>query len=399
MENPEAIYFLLSRYLSGDATEAESARLLKALQEDPQLMWQFDLLQQVWTAGNPLPAVPPGTDKIQRILQLAAVQQLLSPGDQETTDKNLSLTEAADPGEASLPATDASLHWQDLHKAAIARRRRARWRAGALLACLLLAAGALHYWQNRSSQAAPNEVVSLKGSKTRTLLPDGSTVWLNAGSSIEYTGNLSGPLRELTLVGEAFFDIVPQPNRPFIVHTGTIDIKVLGTAFNVKSYADDPTVETTLLRGMVQVSRVGVLSGTPMVLHPHQKIVLQKQLVKLPDAALQEQSTTQRLSLPAPTIIQLDSALREQELLETAWVYNRLQFRGDDFPGLARKLERWYNINIHFVDAAVQSLTFNGSLENETVEQAFRALQAAASFDYSIKGNDVFINSRKPAAP
>lgn len=103
--------------------------------------------------------------------------------------------------------------------------------------------------------------------------------------------------------------------------------------------------------------------------------------------------------MPVPALLQLDTSLHENELPETAWIYNRLQFRGDAFPELAKKLERWYNIKIHFEDDAAQLLTFNGSLENETVEQAFRALQAAVPFSFTIKGNELFIRSRTPASP
>ncbi|WP_158643721.1 FecR family protein [Pseudobacter ginsenosidimutans] len=175
---------------------------------------------------------------------------------------------------------------------------------------------------------------------------------------------------------EAFFDIAPQAGKPFIVHAGNIDIKVLGTAFNVKSYADEHTVETTLLRGLVQLSRKDKPDAKPILLKPHQKLVLGKEI----KGNIVNQKKENALLLPVQSVLQLDTTLRDDELPETAWIYNRLQFRGDGFPELAKKLERWYNIKIHFEDEAVQSLTFNGSLENETVEQAFRALQVLFPF-------------------
>ena len=81
--------------------------------------------------------------------------------------------------------------------------------------------------------------------------------------------------------------------------------------------------------------------------------------------------------------------------METAWIYNRLEFRGDRFDELAKKLERWYNITLHFEDEQVRNLVFNGSLENETVQQAFQALTVAVPFQFEVKGNDIYISSLK----
>ena len=106
----------------------------------------------------------------------------------------------------------------------------------------------------RYSRQKAEKLLSTKGSRSRSLLPDGTTVWLNAGSKLYYENDFNGT-REVRLEGEAFFDVVKQTDRPFIVHTSGIDIKVLGTAFNVKSYPEDKTVETTLYRGLVQVFR------------------------------------------------------------------------------------------------------------------------------------------------
>jgi transmembrane sensor len=367
METPEPIYFLISRYLSGDATAEERASLMKALQEDPGLMLQFDLLQQLWMAGDPAKETDVENEKIRKILQLAAVEEVLEKA----------------------PVVE-------METATAPRKFRfSKWMAAAVITGIIVSTWAI--WQN-NQQPIPqpsNEIVAHKGSRTRTLLPDGSIVWLNAGSTLSYDPAFDGPKREIILDGEAFFDIAPQANRPFIVHAGNIDIKVLGTAFNVKSYANDHTVETTLLRGLVQLSRKDKPDAKPILLKPHQKLVMEKEMKE----ENRHQQKDHIIRMPVQSVLQLDTNLRDYELPETAWIYNRLEFRGDGFPELAKKLERWYNINIHFEDEAVQSLTFNGSLENETVEQAFRALQVAVPFSFTIKGNELFIRSRTPASP
>ena len=367
METPEPIYFLISRYLSGDATEEERASLMKALQQDPNLMQQFDLLQQLWVADEPGNAMDVQNEKIKKILQLAAVEEVL---EQPVTEM-----ETVSPHQKKF--------------------RFRKWMMAAAIAGIIVSLWAILQPDHKPNPKSTNEIVAHKGSRTRTLLPDGSIVWLNAGSTLSYDPAFDGPQREIVLNGEAFFDIAPKAGKPFIVHAGNIDIKVLGTAFNVKSYADEHTVETTLLRGLVQLSRKDKPDAKPILLKPHQKLVLEKEIKE----NIVNQKKENALLIPVQSVLQLDTTLRDDELPETAWIYNRLQFRGDGFPELAKKLERWYNIKIHFEDEAVQSLTFNGSLENETVEQAFRALQVAVPFSFTIKGNELFIRSRTPASP
>jgi transmembrane sensor len=112
-----------------------------------------------------------------------------------------------------------------------------------------------------------------KGSKSHIVLPDGTNVWLNADSKIIYPGNFQGETREVSLVGEAFFDVVKNVNKPFIIHTGTMDVKVLGTAFNVRSYPGEMTTEASLLRGLIEVT----LNGTEkkkILLKPNEKLTV-----------------------------------------------------------------------------------------------------------------------------
>jgi transmembrane sensor len=364
METPERIWFLLSRNLSGDATEEDKEELYKLMHQHPEVMQQFDLLQQLWPVNKVArEAEPVEEDKISRILQRAAVQN----------------------------AADNTMPVRVFH---LKKWRKLYW-AAAIIAMVALGSWLFAAWNKNQQALAANEIIAPQGSKTRTILPDGSTVWLNAGSHIKYTG-FDGPVREVTLEGEAFFDVMhledAKGKKPFIVHAGNIDIKVLGTAFNVKSYPDEKNIETTLLRGLVQITRKGDQTGGPIYLHPNEKIVLPA--AKSDEAPVAEKATADiKNNTTVRQITRIDSTLKEDQFVETAWVYNRLEFRGDNFEQLARKLERWYNVKIYFEDDAARQLVFNGSLENETVEQAFTALKAAAPFNVTIKNNEIFIKS------
>lgn len=364
MEKPEQIWFLLSRNLSGEATPEEKEALMEALQQQPGLMQQYELLQRLWEPGKTIPTEEVG-NRISRILQRSA-------------------RETAEQEQQQFLPPQVPIKLRIL--------KMVRW--AAVVAGISLAVWT-YFTFNHKPGKENNEIIAQKGSKTRTLLPDGSTVWLNAGSSITYDPTFSGNTREVTLQGEAYFDIVKQPQKPFIVHAGDINIKVLGTAFNVKSYAEEPTIETTLIHGRIQITRTADKKGAPIYLHPNQKIVLPKiaatQVTENSAAQKQQQAVVSKAS----AVVDLDSNLKENERFEIAWMYNRLEFRGDRFNELAKKLERWYNISIHFEDEQVHHLVFNGSLENETVEQAFQALATAVPFQFDIKGNDIFIKSAK----
>ena len=150
----------------------------------------------------------------------------------------------------------------------------------AVASVLIVVFGGWLWFGNQSSDAKgqKQEIIEAQnGSRSRSVLPDGSTVWLNAGSKLYYENDFTGATREVRLEGEAFFDVVKKTDRPFIVHTSGIDIKVLGTAFNVKSYPEDKTVETTLYRGSVKVFRHEESETGAIHLKPNEKLILSKE--------------------------------------------------------------------------------------------------------------------------
>lgn len=372
-EKPEHSWFLVSRYLSGEATPEEAEQLQEDLQRDPALQQQIDLLSQLWQLHQKDAQEESSPDKISRILQLSAL------------DKVIETTEEAEQSEAP---------------AKLIPFRKKLLRYVAVVLGLLGISALFLFYKTSNNEGNDGLLIAKNGSRTRAILPDGSTVWLNAGSTISYSPGFNEKLREVTLQGEAYFDVIKQPDRPFIVHAGSIDIRVLGTAFNVKSYPDDKTVETTLIRGLVQIDRKD--QQQPIYLKPHQKIVLpvsNEPVTPSPHETASTLVVKKQLAAIAAGISVLDSSLKDEELVETAWIFNRLEFRGDNFIELARKLERWYNIDIHFMDERSKQLQFNGSLENETVEQAMSALQIAVPFEFSIKGNEIFIGSQKETLP
>ncbi|HNU87237.1 MAG TPA: FecR family protein [Ferruginibacter sp.] len=235
-----------------------------------------------------------------------------------------------------------------------------------------------------------NEISVGHGSRSRIQLPDGSQVWINSGSSLTYDNFLKSNIREVQLNGEAYFDVVKDPEHPFIVHTSGIDIKVLGTAFNVKAYQSESTIEATLIHGSIEVINKN-RPGTPKImLKPHEKLVYSKYPVS--------DSRDQRADVvPAEpdaysiTIKPLSKNIADSDIVETAWVYNKLSFEDERFEDLAYKMEKWYNLKINIESEKLKNYKVSGSFVNETPEEALKELQFLMPFSYSIRGNEVKI--------
>lgn len=357
MEFPERIWQLMAKMLNHEATASEEAELRDLLQKNSSLQQQYDLLIHIWKEKEDKKRDE--EDAKRHILKI------INRAETEQVQEDFVIT----------------------HK----RRRRRNYITLALLLLIIGGTFITYISFKRTASSAGNQdqevLIAKNGSRIRSLLPDGTTVWLNAGSQLFMENDFSGATREVRLEGEAFFDVVKNPERPFIVHASGIDIKVLGTAFNVKAYPEDETVETTLLRGLVQVYDQKDTKKAPIELRPNQKLVLPKQAATGTASVSQTNEPPVIQPMPRFTITRIDSTKKEDERFETAWVYSRLEFRGDSFETLARKLERWYNVTIVFTDEKVKQLNFNGSFEKETVDQAFVALKEANAFVYKINEN------------
>src|SRR5690606_31670859 len=117
------------------------------------------------------------------------------------------------------------------------------------------------------------EIVAERGVRKQLVLPDGTKVWLNADSRLVYDGLLEGDTREVRLEGEAYFDVTRNVNRPFIITTDKISIRVLGTTFNVKAYPDDARTEATLISGEIELS-VNDRPREKILMQPNEKVAV-----------------------------------------------------------------------------------------------------------------------------
>ncbi len=350
----------MARNISGEATELEVATFNNLLSQNPALQQQYDVMLSLWQTSSP-----------QFINLFEKENEIISGLSISNEDKDLALFE------------------QRVRN--IKKRKIITWFA---VACI---AGVGFFLLTVFKSFQPIRINSAKvieapnGSRIKSQLPDGSVVFLNAGSLLTYN-QFSDTLREVTLTGEGYFDIIRDEQRPFIVHADNIDINVLGTRFTVRSYPGDEVVETTLLQGEVELKRLG--DRVPIRIKPNQKIMVAKQIYSEKNQVSGSTNNTLTVFEKSYFISTIDSALKNTDLSETAWIYNRLIFRGDKFDQLARKMERWFDVKIIFTDDHVKSLSFNGSFENETINQALTALQIAEPFKFQInESNEVFISA------
>jgi transmembrane sensor len=362
------LWFLIARHLSGEITPDDSRALQDLLKKYPDKYHLFDILQSYFVLPEEVEEIA-GDSSMDDELRFRRII------DQSEHEPDLA------------PATGI--------KPVIKRDHHLFWRYAAAVACIAILAGAgFSYFHQPKAKieniaAKGNEIISRSGARTKLVLPDGSQVWLNAGSKLNYSSAYNVTLREVDLEGEAYFDVVKATGRPFIVHASSLNIRAVGTAFVVKSYPQDETIETTLLRGIIEVTRKDLPDGPKVILKPNEKLIFSKQL----ETGTHHYATDISGKSPKPigkiSVAAVSIAIPDSNKVETSWVYNRLVFDGDTFQELAKKMERWYNVKITIRSKELLRYRFKGAFENETIREALDALKLTAEFSYKINNNEI----------
>lgn len=281
------------------------------------------------------------------------------------------------------------------------RKKFLRWWPAAAVLLLLVVAGTIYQSLNNKKT---EQIVFRTGTgeNRQVILPDQTKVWLNADSRLIYQKNFEqSAQRVVTLKGEAFFEVHKDAGHPFFVHAGEMNIKVLGTTFNVRAYPHSATHSATLISGAIQVN---LLQQPDTIFHlrPKQKFtVVHHQYVEVNYKKKKKQDIAENPPATAalkPVIriseVEADPLLKNKAPLETAWMKGKLAFRNETFEALALQLTHKYGIQIHFNAELLKEYRFTGIFINESPEEVFRALQLASPshpFTYRIEGKDVYI--------
>ncbi|MCO5239614.1 MAG: FecR domain-containing protein [Chitinophagaceae bacterium] len=366
------IWQLVARKLSGEISLNELKELERLLQEDPELAYKVDIYCRYF--GH-----PPG--EIYRTRE--AKERSLEQFRQRFNGEFNSIPEVV-----PMPLADTGS----------TSTRFRKW--AAVAAGLITVAMTVFFITGREkkstaiAQHTTNEVNTMPGTRSKTILPDGTVVWLNSESRISYNADFGKTEREITLTGEAFFDVAHNEAIPMIVHAKTVNILVKGTAFNVRSYPESDKVQTSLIRGSVELTTTE---------HPEQKILLkpnEKITISVPVeyavANGHEKPKAQPAGIPVRDkrsyhIDSLKQSLLADVIPEVSWVENRLVFDNERFTDVIDKMEKWYNVDIILINKRLESKNFSGVFEKENIAEALSALQIINDFDFEIAGRQVII--------
>ncbi|WP_353183893.1 FecR domain-containing protein [Parapedobacter lycopersici] len=218
-----------------------------------------------------------------------------------------------------------------------------------------------------------NTIETPKGGQYHVQLADGTNVWLNAASSLTFPSSFVGTSeRRVEMTGEAYFEVVKDPDKPFIVHGDKQDIEVLGTSFNISNYSNDSFVKTSLLSGSVKITPIdkGNQQRTEgVVIRPGQQSVLT------------ERSIT----------------VNEVDILEVIdWKNGDFVFNKEPLGGLMNKIARWYNVEIIYDAGLDTSQTFTGQVSrNKKLSAILYALESTNLVHFEITGNRVLVKQRQ----
>ena len=215
-----------------------------------------------------------------------------------------------------------------------------------------------------TAETAYSEIYSPLGTRTMFYLPDGSTGWLNGGSSLKFPTQFRGKTREVLLDGEAYFDVLTDSKKPFLVKGEHTDVLAYGTSFNVQTYREDPEIKVTLVSGNIKV--FAKIDGEALHLadlNPDQMCVY------YPDQRSYQVETADVKEI-------------------TAWTEGKLAFRNEIFTEVVRKIKRWYNVELFIMDEALRSYSYQATFVDETLDEVLKLLQHSAPIQYKDLGRE-----------
>jgi len=213
-----------------------------------------------------------------------------------------------------------------------------------------------------ASQIAYNTITTPKGGQYQVVLPDGSSVWLDAASSITYPSVFAGNKRQVQLTGQAYFEVAKNPAKPFTVNVDNKQqVEVLGTHFNVQAYVDDTDIKTTLLEGSVKIhyqNKQAILKPGQMAVNKPDELLLIKQA-------------------------DIDEVM--------AWRYNMFVFNNENIKSIMRRLARWYDVDVTF-QGDVKNVNFFGNYSrSKTLASLLKGIELTGKVHFKTEGRRITV--------
>lgn len=247
-----------------------------------------------------------------------------------------------------------------------------RWlRVAAMFLLPVAAAVGMYLYMSRFESALPVTVAVERGQKATVILPDGSKVWLNSLSELKYKPGFSSGKRELQLEGEAYFEVAPDPGRPFVVTGTDLVVEALGTSFGMKAYSEDRMVSSILMSGKV---RVTTPDGT-RVLKPNERIQYDKTM---------NRSKHSQVTNAADF---------------TGWIRNELRFENETLDEISRSIQRIYNVEIIFASERLKQLRYTGTVQNNSLESVLNIITLTSPLSFQIDNQKIILYENENLMP
>ena len=346
--NNNDFLLLVCKKLAGEATDAELKELDLLLNSDAELALQYKLQQQFWEQHDS-PNQQVVEDGLQKLLQ-----RLYLP---TTNVVNI---------EAGLKKSLFSRYRLSIAVAAS---------VAALVAVTIFLTQQPREISSVSNLASFEKKQNTKGIKSTIQLADGSKVWLNADSKIQYPETFEGHTREVYLNGEAFFEVARNPEKPFIIHLANGTVRVLGTSFNIRAYDNEKVVETSVSTGKV--------AFIPKYKNDHKKA----------DTVFLTPNNKVRYLFNAEKI----AVLPTLAINDKAWTEGKMIFKAMRLEDIATELERNFGKKVLFRDQATKDYILTGSFQNNTLEEVmyYFSLSKSKKIYYKITNNELLIAAKE----
>lgn len=217
---------------------------------------------------------------------------------------------------------------------------------------------------------AMNKVIISYGKKSMIVLSDGTKVWLNAGSQLIYPAVFSAKTRQVTLIGEAFFDVTKNPHNPFVVHASDVSVQVLGTRFDVSAYPEDKIIQTVLEEGKVNLTYL----GNGILNREHVVEMIPNQMVEFDKTSGETTSKVVNVSK------------------YVSWKDGMLEFEKAELGRALMQVERFYNVKIHLSDPVIGTYKLSGKLDlKDEAEDVLNVIKLTVPIDWQKKSNGDFV--------
>lgn len=240
-----------------------------------------------------------------------------------------------------------------------------------VVACIIIVLGLVNYRMNDKQKQLSTQnfmVLAEKGQRAFITLPDSTKVWLNSDTKISYPADYGLKERNVTLVGEAYFEVAKNPDKRFIVEAKGMQVEALGTSFNVNAYQNDNKIIASLFSGSVRVS----YDRHVAILEPHESIrvdLLNRSFSRYKDESMQ------------------NIAL---------WRKNEITFDGESLEEITHIMSRLYNTTICIEDESLKKVCYIGTIRNNNLENFIDIISLTTPVVYENKGDTVFLRKRVP---